>query len=97
MVSAILVSALEWFTGFLLEKLFHHKWWDYSRMPLNLNGYICLPFSVLWGAVCALIVRFVHPLIRRLYGFLQSGLGLPFWLCFAVFWQQISVLRCPAF
>lgn len=75
-VSAIVVSALEWFTGFLLEKLFHHKWWDYSRMPLNLNGYICLPFSILWGAVCVLIVRFVHPLLHKLYGFLPKWLGI---------------------
>ena len=34
-VSAILVSALEWFTGFLLEKLCHHKWWDYSKKKWN--------------------------------------------------------------
>ena len=35
--SVILVTALEWLTGFILEKLFHNKWWDYSKMPLNIG------------------------------------------------------------
>lgn len=34
--STILVTFLEWLTGFLLEKMFHHRWWDYSEMPLNI-------------------------------------------------------------
>ena len=49
--SVILVSALEWLTGFLLEKLFHHKWWDYSNEPFNIKGYICLRFSINLGCV----------------------------------------------
>lgn len=75
-VSAVLVSALEWFTGFLLEKLFHHKWWDYSMMPLNISGYICLPFSILWGVVCVIIVRFLHPAFYKAYSFLPQWLGI---------------------
>ena len=39
--SVILTSALEWLTGFVLEKIFHERWWDYSDMPFNLGGYIC--------------------------------------------------------
>lgn len=74
--SAVLVSALEWLTGFLLEKLFHHKWWDYSKMPLNISGYICLPFSILWGVVCVLIVRFIHPLFAKVYSLLPVWLGI---------------------
>ena len=38
----LLTSALEWITGFILEKVFRAKWWDYSDSPFNLNGYICL-------------------------------------------------------
>ena len=39
--SVVLTSALEWLTGFALEKLFHQRWWDYSDEPFNLSGYIC--------------------------------------------------------
>ena len=62
--SVILVTALEWLTGFILEKVFHNKWWDYSTVPLNLNGYVCLLFSLIWGVACVIIVDFIHPLIH---------------------------------
>lgn len=40
--STILVTAIEGITGFLLEKIFHNKWWDYSDQPLNIGGYVTL-------------------------------------------------------
>ena len=46
--SVVLTSVLEYITGFLLEKVFHNKWWDYSNLPFNLHGYICLKFSIYW-------------------------------------------------
>ena len=49
LASAVLVTLLEWVTGFLLEKLFHHRWWDYSEMPFNIGGYVCPLFSMIWG------------------------------------------------
>ena len=61
--SVVLTSALEWLTGFVLEKLFHQKWWDYSDMPYNLNGYICPMFSVLWGIACLLVMEVIHPMV----------------------------------
>ncbi len=61
--SLVLASLLEWVTGFLLEKLFHQRWWDYSDEPFNLNGYICLRFSILWGLACVLVVDIIHPTV----------------------------------
>ena len=75
-VSVILCTALEWFTGFLLEKLFHSKWWDYSHLPLNLNGYVCLPFSLLWGVACVLIVKIIHPLVYQMLALIPVPLGV---------------------
>lgn len=74
--SVMLVTALEWMTGFLLEKLFHNKWWDYSNMPLNLNGYVCLLFSLVWGVACVLIVKIVNPFIFRLLSLLPKTGGI---------------------
>lgn len=73
--SIIVVTALEWITGFILEKLFHSKWWDYSHMPLNLNGYVCLLFSLIWGVACVIIVKWIHPLIFKGISFLPKWLG----------------------
>lgn len=74
--SVILVTALEWVTGLVLEKLFHNRWWDYSNMPLNLNGYVCLLFSLIWGVACVLIVDFIHPAVHSLLAYLPFALGL---------------------
>ncbi len=74
--SMVLGSALEWLAGFLLEKLFHQKWWDYSNQPHNLNGYICLRFSLLWAVAGMAVVRFVVPHTRRLTALLPKPVGI---------------------
>lgn len=61
--SVVLTSALEWVTGFLLEKLFAQRWWDYSNEPFNLGGYICLRFSLAWGFACVFVVKLLHPTV----------------------------------
>ena len=61
--SVALTSALEWLTGFALEKLFHQRWWDYSDEPFNLTGYICLRFSLMWGFACLFVVKLLHPTV----------------------------------
>ena len=63
--SFVLVSAIEFFTGFLLEKLFHNKWWDYSERKFNIRGYICPLFSLLWGLGCTLVLKVFHPIVYR--------------------------------
>lgn len=59
--SVVLTSLLEWLTGFVLERMFHQRWWDYSQEPFNLSGYICLRFSIAWGIACLFVVRLLHP------------------------------------
>ena len=73
--SMLLGSALEYLAGFLLEKLFHQKWWDYSDTPHNLHGYICLKFSVLWGIAGAMIVRYVMPFSHWLFSQIPQTVG----------------------
>jgi len=51
-------AVLEYATSWALERLFHARWWDYRDMPLNLNGRICLPASVLFG-LAGLLVAYV--------------------------------------
>lgn len=74
--SVILTSALELVTGFVLEKIFHQHWWDYSGERLNLHGYICLKFSLLWGVACLIVVRLIHPLVEKFVTKLPHTLGM---------------------
>lgn len=73
--SVLITSGLEYITGFLLEKLFHQKWWDYSDVPFNIQGYICLKFSLLWGLACMFIVEIIHPLVIKFIHLLPSTLS----------------------
>ena len=74
--SVALCSALEWVTGFVLEKLFHQKWWDYSDQPFNLNGYICPLFSLLWGFACLIIMDMIHPAVTGMVQHIPRPVGL---------------------
>lgn len=73
--SVLLTSALEWITGFVLEKVFHDKWWDYSDVPFNLNGYICLKFSLLWGLACLFIMDVFHPTVVSVVSWIPQLVG----------------------
>ena len=53
-------AILEYSTHWTLEKLFHAYWWDYSNMPLNLNGRICLPASILFGLGGLMVVYVLY-------------------------------------
>ncbi len=64
--AVILVTVLEYITGFLLEKIFDCKWWDYSGNLLNLHGYICLQYSLLWGVLTFVMLRIVHPAVSEI-------------------------------
>ncbi len=70
-----IATVLEFFTGILLERLFKKRWWDYSDYKYNLGGYVCLPFSMLWGLTAALAMEFLHPLISTVIGWIPSFLG----------------------
>ena len=75
--SIFLTSLLEYVTGFILEKLFNERWWDYSDMPFNLNGYICLRFSLMWGIGCLFIVKVLFPFTEKLIDKIPKKIGLP--------------------
>ena len=74
--SALLTTALEFVTGFVLERFFHDKWWDYSDMPFNIKGYVCLKFTILWGLAASFIIGAIHRFIYMLIEKTQFVLGV---------------------
>lgn len=69
--SAVLEYAVSW--G--MEQLFHARWWDYSDMPLNLHGRICLPATILFGAIGILLLKYIQPLLGILHNQLHPALN----------------------
>lgn len=64
-VGAVVTSALEYVTGWLLETIFHMKLWDYSKRKLNLHGRVCLRNSVMFGLLCVVLDLWIHPFFAR--------------------------------
>lgn len=75
-LSTILVTALEYVTGFILDKFFDCRYWDYNNVPLNFNGYICIPYALLWGLLALALIEGIHPVISRMVLFVPTSLKI---------------------
>ena len=62
-VSTAVFTVTEYFSSFLLEKFFGLRWWDYSKFKFNLNGRICLQFSLVFGALGVVMIYVIHPIV----------------------------------
>ena len=51
-LGALVITSIEFITGCIVNILLGLDVWDYSLLPLNLLGQICLPFSLIWFALC---------------------------------------------
>lgn len=65
-LGAISACTVEYFTSWLLEKLFQARWWDYSGHRYNLNGRISLAGAIVFGTFSVLLVRLIHPEILHI-------------------------------
>lgn len=82
----ILATVIEWVAGHMIERMYHERWWDYSNRKWNLDGYICLSASVLWGALGAVMMRWGNPLLEDIYHLLPYTVGR------IVLWVLVGVL-----
>lgn len=71
-IGMIAATILEYITGAMMEKVFHVRYWDYTKEPFNINGHICLTSSLAWGVFSVLLVRFVNPPIENLIKFIPE-------------------------
>lgn len=62
----IVLSVWEYIVGWLLEKLFHTKYWDYSENKFNIQGRVCLMNSLFWGVLGVVFIKFIHPFVTEL-------------------------------
>ena len=64
----VVCGALEYFTSWYMEKMFHARWWDYSTKPMNLHGRIWIGNLLLFGAASVVIVKGIVPFLLRALG-----------------------------
>ncbi len=65
-IGLVMCDIVEYLTSFLMEKLFHAHWWDYTGKFLNINGRIDFVHSLEWGALSVVFVRYIHPFFSGL-------------------------------
>lgn len=70
-------TALEYVTGWAMERLFKIKYWDYSGQRFQLGGYICLSSSLAWGCLTLLLTRVLHRPVSHLVTSLPSAAAIP--------------------
>ena len=64
----VFVTSMEFITGIIVNKWLHLAVWDYSRMPFQLFGQICLPFMVIFSGLCTLGILLSGYLLHWIYG-----------------------------
>lgn len=85
----IVGSITEYLVSWIGEMILHLKWWDYSKMPFNINGRICLLYSVFWGFLGLYLMISVNPKVDRLINFIKSKISVSL--------LQIFVVLCTIF
>ncbi len=67
----IVCSIGEYATSYIMEKMFHARWWDYSKHKFNLNGRICLSNCLAFGVLGFLLIKFMNPFFFEIYSALS--------------------------
>ena len=65
---------LEYLTSYFMEKLFHARWWDYSKDKININGRVCLRTLTAFGLLGLLIIYILNPFFLNLLGKINNNL-----------------------
>ena len=69
LTASLMATALELVIGFIMDKIFECRWWDYSSERWNFHGYVCLKFSLIWGVLCLICAKVIVPVKRLVYLF----------------------------
>ena len=68
----IIGSITEYLVSWIGEMILGVKWWDYSDMPLNINGRVCVYFSLFWGFLSIYLMASLNPKIDKLINWIKS-------------------------
>ena len=60
----VIVTIIEFITSWMLEKFFGMKLWDYTKVPLNIEGRVAVPVSLFWGVGCLILMKVINPVIQ---------------------------------
>lgn len=71
----VVCDIVEFITSYVMEKLFHARWWDYSNKKFNIQGRICLQHSMYWGVGSVIFLYLIHPITEYCFSRLIETVG----------------------
>ena len=83
-MAILICSILEYFTSYFMEKLFHARWWDYSKNKYNINGRICLETMLPFGILSTIVIYVVHPLVIKFVSLFSNTLLIILTILFGI-------------
>lgn len=103
-MAAVVCTFFEYITSFIMEKLFHARWWNYTDVPFNINGRVCLHNSLLFGLLGVLLIYIVNPLLgenikdipQEQLIYFSSALLIVFIVDFVISFNVISKVKSTA-
>lgn|SRR5574344_305101 len=90
--AVILVSIFEYVASYVLEKLFHARWWDYSKYKFNLNGRIKLSYCLLFGLALIVVIYIINPLFINIINLIPYQILKPIFVVILVIFVSDCVL-----
>lgn len=89
-LAVVICSILEYLTSYLMEKLFHARWWDYSQKRFNINGRICLIDTVAFGILGLLIIYLINPFyIKFISSINENIIDIVFYITSIIFFVDV--------
>ncbi|MBP3801855.1 MAG: putative ABC transporter permease [Clostridia bacterium] len=72
LVAFLVGTITEYSISFLAEVILHVKWWDYSENLLNINGRVCLYYSIFWGFLGLFLIKVLNPRVNKLLEYIKK-------------------------
>ena len=63
---SIMGNIIEYSLSYILEAMYGARFWDYSYLNWNLNGRICITYSIFWGILAVILIKMVKPIIDKI-------------------------------
>ena len=90
--SIIVTSTLEYITSYVLEKIFHMSWWDYSTYKYNINGRVCLQNSLMFGLLSLFVMLVIHPTIDDFVASINTKVAFALSVLFATYFIVDTII-----
>ena len=90
--SIIVTSTLEYITSYVLEKIFHMSWWDYSTYKYNINGRVCLQNSLMFGLLSLFVMLVIHPAIDDFLASINTKVAFALSVLFATYFIVDTII-----